>query len=119
MRKIIIIAIVLFANTNIKAQDQIKGKVVEQLENGSETPIPGANVYWEGTTIGVATNENGNYSIENIPPGKYEVIFWQERLSNVDEKKYVLQNSSLEINITDNQNTTQNFTFTKPQKIEQ
>ena len=65
------------------------------------------------------TDENGNYSIENIPPGNYEVVFWQERLSNVDEKKYILQSSTLKIDITDNKNTTQNFTFTKPQKIEQ
>ena len=69
MKKIIIVAIVLFANTNIKAQNQIKGKVVEQMENGSETPIPGANVYWEGTTIGVATNDKGSYSIPEPETG--------------------------------------------------
>ena len=63
MRKVIIIAIVFIAIINSKAQNHIKGRVVEQLEDGSDTPIPGANVYWEGTTIGVATNEQGFYSI--------------------------------------------------------
>ena len=70
MKKMLIVAMVLIATINIKAQNQIKGKVVEQMENGSETPIPGANVYWEGTTIGVATNDKGFYSIpepENYP----------------------------------------------------
>ena len=57
------IAIVLIATINTKAQNKIKGRVVEQLKDGSEMPIPGANVYWEGTTIGVATNTEGFYLI--------------------------------------------------------
>ena len=70
MKKILMIAIVLIAGVNLKAQNQINGNVVEHGENGEEFPIPGANVYWEGTTTGVATDENGNFSIaepENYP----------------------------------------------------
>ena len=53
-----------------KAQEKkIKGRVVEQLQDGSEVSIPGANVYWEGTTIGVATNSEGYYLIPS--PKKY------------------------------------------------
>lgn len=63
MKKIIIIAIVLIASLNAKAQNQIVGKVVEIVNDGSELPIPGANVYWEGTTIGAATQEEGDFSI--------------------------------------------------------
>ena len=69
MKKIIIIAFVFCVNTYVKAQIQIKGEVVEELENGFKTPIPGANVYWEGTTIGVVTNDKGLYSI--IEPVSY------------------------------------------------
>ena len=69
MKKIIIIAIVLCVNTNIQAQNYITGKVVEQLEDNSQTSIPGANVYWEGTTVGVVTNNKGFYSI--IEPDNY------------------------------------------------
>ena len=65
MKKTLIIAIVLIASLNLKAQDQIKGKVVEQMEDGTEVPIPGANVYWEGTTIGVASDAEGFYLISN------------------------------------------------------
>jgi outer membrane receptor protein involved in Fe transport len=35
--------------------------------------LPGANVIIVGTTMGAATDENGEYYILNIPPGKYEV----------------------------------------------
>jgi outer membrane receptor for ferrienterochelin and colicins len=70
MKKIIGIAIVLIATLNLKAQNQIKGRVVEKMEDGKELPIPGANVYWEGATIGVASDEEGFYLIpspENYP----------------------------------------------------
>ncbi|MDC0204882.1 TonB-dependent receptor, partial [Flavobacteriales bacterium] len=81
-----------FANTNIKAQNQIKGKVVEQIENGSEIPIPGANVYWEGTTIGVATNDKGFYSIpepENYPATLVvSFVGYQEYSRLIKEKNY-------------------------------
>ena len=63
MKKILIIAMVLIASLNLKAQNQIKGKVVEQMEDGTEVPIPGANIYWEGTTIGVASDAEGFYLI--------------------------------------------------------
>ena len=63
MKKIIIIAIVLIASLNAKAQNQIIGKVVETVKDGSEVPIPGANVHWEGTTIGAATKGDGDFSI--------------------------------------------------------
>ena len=70
MKKILLIAMVLIATANTKAQEKkIKGRVVEQLQDGSEVSIPGANVYWEGTTIGVATNDKGFYSIPE--PKKY------------------------------------------------
>ena len=84
-------------------------------QTAGKGPKVQVNAGWNGWTMqGIEVQ-----GIENIPPGKYEVKFWQERLSNVDEKKYILQSSTLEINITDNENTTQNFTFTKPQKTEQ
>jgi len=70
MKKVLIIAMALIATVNTKAQEKkIKGRVVEQLQDGSEVSIPGANVYWEGTTIGVASNQNGFYSIPE--PKKY------------------------------------------------
>ena len=52
----------LIATINTKAQ-QIKGRVVEILPSGEESPLPGANVVWDGTTIGSTSNEQGFYLI--------------------------------------------------------
>ena len=64
MKKIIGIAIVLIASLNIKAQNQIEGKVLEFSKDGNVVPIFGANVYWEGTNIGTTTDINGVYYID-------------------------------------------------------
>ena len=68
---------VLFATINSKAQDQIKGKVLEIAKKGEAIPIIGANVYWEGTTIGTATDLSGRYSIQEAPsfPATLNVSF--------------------------------------------
>ena len=67
----------LFATINLKAQDQIKGKVLEISNNKEVIPIIGANVYWEGTTIGTATDLSGRYSIQEAPsfPATLSVSF--------------------------------------------
>lgn len=44
-------------------QDNIIGVVAEKLDNGKEGPLPGANVYWLGTTSGVTTKLNGVFVI--------------------------------------------------------
>jgi len=43
--------------------------VVKDAANGE--PLPGVNVFLEGTTLGAATDENGFYYIINVPPGDY------------------------------------------------
>jgi outer membrane receptor for ferrienterochelin and colicin len=47
---------------------KISGVVVDASSN---EPLPGANVIIEGTTMGAATNLEGQYSILNVPPGVY------------------------------------------------
>jgi len=46
------------------AQDRVLGVVVEIGEDGKEAPLPGANVYWLGTTQGVVTRSNGVFLLE-------------------------------------------------------
>ena len=58
--------ILLFSTLNSTAQN-IEGKVLEILQDGSKSPIFGANVYWEGTSVGTTTNINGEYSIQQPP----------------------------------------------------
>lgn len=47
----------------------ISGQVISQ----TGAPLPGVNVVVEGTQYGGLTNANGNYSIQNVPPGIYTV----------------------------------------------
>ncbi|NOZ57850.1 MAG: TonB-dependent receptor [Calditrichaeota bacterium] len=47
---------------------KIAGKVVDAATGD---PLPGANVIIEGTQMGAATDENGEYFIINVPPGLY------------------------------------------------
>ncbi|MDZ7288363.1 MAG: TonB-dependent receptor [candidate division KSB1 bacterium] len=49
---------------------KIAGRV---LEKGSNAPLPGANVTVVGTTMGAATDLNGQFTILHVPPGVYAV----------------------------------------------
>ena len=49
---------------------KIMGKVIDATLNEG---IPFANVMIDGTTLGAASDADGNYVILNIPPGKYNV----------------------------------------------
>ena len=51
------------AGFSLKAQNKIIGKVLELSKSGDIIPVFGANVYWEGTSIGTITDISGNYSI--------------------------------------------------------
>ncbi|MBL1214745.1 MAG: TonB-dependent receptor [Ignavibacteriae bacterium] len=49
---------------------KIVGTVID-AENGE--PLPGINIIIENTTMGDASNIDGNYLINNVPPGSYTV----------------------------------------------
>ncbi len=49
---------------------KINGKVIDS-ETGD--PLPGANVIIEGTTLGAAADNDGDYFILNVPPGNYNI----------------------------------------------
>lgn len=67
-KTIIILVFSLFVNV-VNAQKSIKGSVYEINENKNKEEIPLASIYWEGTTIGVAADVNGNFEI--IEPAQY------------------------------------------------
>ena len=60
------------------------------------------------------TDDNGYYKIENVPPGNYEIVFWQEKLSNLPAKKFNLPSNTLEIIVTEEDTTTADFMFDSP-----
>ena len=50
----------------------ISGKIFEILENGDSSPLIGANIIWEGTSIGTVSDNNGFYSIS--APDSYPAV---------------------------------------------
>ena len=59
------------------------------------------------------TDDTGYYKIDNIPPGNYEVIAWQEKFRDKETKEW--KTISASATISDGE-TNQNFTFKKPAK---
>ena len=53
-----------------QATSSIYGKVVDKSTN---EPLIGANIIIIGTDFGAATNTEGEYSINNIPPNTYQI----------------------------------------------
>ncbi len=45
---------------------RVKGVVIDEI---SQTPIANANVYFEATSIGTSSDEQGRFTIENVPMG--------------------------------------------------
>jgi plastocyanin len=46
------------------------------------------------------TDDKGNYSIANVPPGSYTVEVWQEKLGTQDEKADVKDGSTANVNFS-------------------
>jgi outer membrane receptor protein involved in Fe transport len=87
---VLLITIPLFAGTTGK----ISGTVTDQ-ETGE--PIVGANIIIEGTYLGASADLEGYYSISNIPPGEYRVIF-----SAVGYQKIIVEKVRVNIDLTTN-----------------
>ena len=85
---LLIIPSVLMAGTTGK----LVGYVIDK-ETGE--PIFGANVVIEGTYFGAASNDEGYYYINNIPPGKYQVI-----ASAIGYTKVVINSVDIRIDLT-------------------
>lgn len=76
--KSIILAIFLLvsANMNLLAQTRFENKItgwITSAETGE--PLFNVNVFLANTTRGDATDREGYYLIENIPPGAYDLVF--------------------------------------------
>ena len=45
------------------AQNQIQGNVFANNKDGSSFPLSGANILWEGTTLGTMSDIDGNFTL--------------------------------------------------------
>jgi TonB-dependent receptor len=65
-----IIFLILICQPLLAQNGKIRGFVTD---SSSAEPLPGANVFLEGTGIGAATDLSGEYLILNVPPGPYRL----------------------------------------------
>ena len=63
-----VFALIIFS-ISVGAQTVVRG-IVKEVQEEKEVPLPFANVYLEGTTIGTTTNFDGYYEL-NVEPGSY------------------------------------------------
>ena len=85
-----ILTLPLIAGTTGK----IKGKITDK---NTEEPIFGANIVIEGTYFGAAADDEGDYYINNIPPGTYNLI-----ISAIGYNKVRVENVLVKIDLTTN-----------------
>ncbi|HDZ58441.1 MAG TPA: TonB-dependent receptor [Ignavibacteriales bacterium] len=83
---------IISANSIAGTTGKIAGKVIDATTG---EPLIGANVIIMGTTLGAATDFNGNYFIINIPPGKYQV-----KASLVGYNSIITQNVKVSVDQT-------------------
>ena len=71
LRIIIFILLAMISFYSYSQTGIITGRVSNDINNES---IPFADIYIDGTSIGTISDEEGNYRIENLSPGTYNVI---------------------------------------------
>jgi outer membrane receptor protein involved in Fe transport len=95
MRKLLIVFVILFANV-ISAQKGTFIGVVTDKEMNNE-PLPFANVFVKGTTVGVTTDFDGNYAL-NVAEGEWTIVFSFIGYETVEKVVTVVADESIELN---------------------
>lgn len=86
---LILVLIIVFAPYSNLASSKIRGRVIDK---GNKEAIPGANVLLLNTNFGAATDIDGNYIINGVPPGNYSL-----QISYIGYRT-----QKIEINVPDN-----------------
>lgn len=85
---ILIVPVSLFAGTSGK----ISGNIID-AETGE--PLPGTNIVIVNTSMGAASDIDGNYVIINVPVGTYTL-----KISMMGYKDYIVENVQVRIDLT-------------------
>ena len=88
----ILILSIILSNKVFSQTGKVAGQV---LDAGNNEPVIGANVIVMGTTMGAATDLNGNYSILGLAPGDYTI-----RVSAVGYQTVDLKGVKVSIDLT-------------------
>lgn len=83
----------------IYSQDKltIKGKVLDKETNA---PLENVNVFLSNTTIGTSTDKNGQFIINNVPFGSYNIIFSYIGYEVKDKNFYSYKPETFNFNIS-------------------
>ncbi len=123
MKKIFYILFVWLVATNSLSAQYISGKVLSIDKNGITEMLPGVNIYWEGTQIGVVSAVDGSFQLANPDsiPAKLiassigynsdTILITKKDLTNLNIK---LKNTVVlgEVEVIEKQSTTMNKIFT-------
>lgn len=81
-----IFVVLCFVNCETIAQSIVSGTVTDA---STQQPLPFSSVYINLTTIGAYSNEQGAFTLENIPPGRHELV--------VSHVGYVTSQTTIEV----------------------
>jgi hypothetical protein len=71
----LVLLIVVFVSSSNYLFAQAKGRVVGRVTDASTGDyLPGANVMIKGTAFGAASDREGRYRIDNVPPGNFTLV---------------------------------------------
>ena len=90
-------AATVVAGTTGKIAGTVRDKTTKQ-------GVPGANVVIDGTTLGAATDANGDYFILGVPPGTYKVtasLIGYNKLSQTEVRVRIDQTTPLNFDLTE------------------
>jgi len=71
-------------------------------EKATGDPIPGANIIIQGTSLGAASNVNGEYTILYVPPGTYNVqvsVIGYTKVTISDVRVFIDQTARVDVSL--------------------
>ncbi len=91
MRTITLFLIVLISNF-LFAQSTLRGVIKERSTNGIITSLVGANIIWQGTTIGTTSDSDGKFEIQYSNESNTLVISYigyKTEILTIDDQKFI------------------------------
>ena len=90
------LTILFLAVSSFSLYGQTTGKLSGRvIDEGTSEPMIGVNVMMEGTSVGAATNIDGEFIMINVPPGSYTVI-----IRMIGYKTVKVPNTNVSVNRT-------------------
>jgi iron complex outermembrane receptor protein len=108
MKSILIISILLASCIllTFKAHSQT-GSIQGKITSEKGDPLTSINLSIEGTSLGAASDSNGNFLIQNIPTGEYTLVASGVGFIATKQKVKVSTNKTTDLNLQLNESTNQ------------